>query len=155
MRFARRNPLSVEFRGGTIRFVIRGIEFSGLDDQVYDRPMSMWAQYKVDRDATGGLRLTLMDQGVDPTNVEKGGRFVAADAPLRSKLRVRWKETLEGKTGENKVIQVFPFELPDPRFERVGPLAYQRFDLEDGWLTLGMQRTAGQLEKQAAVDRSP
>jgi hypothetical protein len=155
MRFARRNPLSVEFRGGTIRFVIRGIEFSGLDDQVYDRPMSMWAQYKVDRDATGGLRLTLMDQGVDPTNVEKGGRFVAADAPLRSKLRVRWKETLEGKTGENKVIQVFPFELPDPRFKRVGPLAYQRFDLEDGWLTLGMQRTAGQLEKQAAVDRSP
>jgi hypothetical protein len=96
-----------------------------------------------------------MDQGVDPTNVEKGGRFVAADAPLRSKLRVRWKETLEGKTGENKVIQVFPFELPDPRFKRVGPLAYQRFDLVDGWLTLGMQRTAGQLEKQAAVDRSP
>ena len=154
MRFAKRNPISVEFREGTIRFVVRGTEFSGLDDQVYDRPMSMWAQYKVERDGTGGLRLTLMDQGVDPTNVEKGGRFVAADAPLRSKLRVRWKETLEGKNGENKVAQVFPFELPDPRFERVGPLAYERFDLEDGWLTLGMQRTVEQLGKQAVLDRS-
>ncbi|MCH1522896.1 MAG: hypothetical protein L7T80_08725 [Arenicellales bacterium] len=154
MRFARRNPLSVEFRDGTIRFVVRGTEFSGLDEQVYDRPMSMYASYKVERDNAGGLRLTLLDQGVDPTNVEKGGRFVAADAPLRSKLRVRWKATLEGKNGENKVIQVFPFELPDSRFKQVGPLAYERFDLSEGWLTLGMQRTAGQLEKQALVDRS-
>jgi len=155
MRFAKRNPLSVEFRGGTIRFVIRGIEFSGLDEQVYDRPMSMWARYRVQQDNAGGLTLTLLGQGVDPTNVEKGGRFVAADAPLRSKLRVRWKETLEGKNGENKVVQVFPFELPDPRFKQVGPLAYERLDLKDGWLTLGMQRTAGQLQKQARVDRSP
>ena len=134
--------------------MVRGTEFSGLDEQVYDRPMSMWASYKVEQDNAGGLRLTLLDQGVDPTNVEKGGRFVAADAPLRSKLRVRWKETLEGKNGENKVVQVFPFELPDSRFKQVGPLAYERFDLSEGWLTLGMQRTAGQLEKQALVDRS-
>ena len=153
MRFAKRNPLTVEFREGTIRFVIRGTEFSGLDEQVYDRPMSMWARYRVNQDGAGGLRLTLLDQGVDPTNVEKGGRFVAADAPLRSKLRVRWKETLEGKDGENKVIQVFPFELPDPRFKQVGPLAYERLDLKGGWLVLGMQRTAGQLQKQARVDR--
>ncbi|MEC7696225.1 MAG: hypothetical protein VYA11_03930 [Planctomycetota bacterium] len=155
MRFAKRNPLSVEFRDGTIRFVIRGTEFSGLDEQVYDRPMSMWARYRVQQDNAGGLQLTLLGQGVDPTNVEKGGRFVAADAPLRSKLRVRWKETLEGKNGENKVVHVFPFEVPDPRFKQVGPLAYERLDLKDGWLTLGMQRTAGQLQKQARVDRSP
>ena len=154
MRFAKRNPLSVEFRNGTIRFVIRGIEFSGLDEQVYDRPMSMSAVYRVEQDNVGGLRLTLLDQGVEPTNVEKGGRFVAADAPLRSKLRVRWKETLEGKNGENKEIRVFPFELPDPRFKQVGPLAYQRLDLKDGWLTLGMQRTMSQLQKQAQVDHS-
>ena len=107
MRFAKRNPLSVEFRDGTIRFVVRGIEFSGLDEQVYDRPMSMWAVYRVEQDGSGGLRLTLLDQGVDPTSVERGQRFVAADAPLRSKLRVRWKETLEGVDGENKVIEVF------------------------------------------------
>jgi len=155
MRFARRNPLSVEFREGTVRFVVRGSEFSGLDDQVYERPMSMWAKYKVEQNANGGLRLTLLDQGVDPTSVEKGQRFVAADAPLRSKLRVRWKETLEGVDGENKVIEVFPFELPVPKFKQVGPLAYERLDLKEGWLTLGMRRTAGQVERQAAVERSP
>ena len=56
--------------------------------------------------------------------------------------------------GENKEIRVFPFELPDPRFKQVGPLAYQRLDLKDGWLTLGMQRTMSQLQKQAQVDHS-
>ena len=152
MRFAKRNPFSVEFREGTIRFVVRGIEFSGLDDQVYDRPMSMWAHYRVEQDGNGGLRLTLLDLGVDPTSVERGQRFVAADAPLRSKLRVRWKETLEGVDGENKVIEVFPFELPDAQFKQVGPLAYESLGLAEGWLTLGLQRTVDKVDRQAAVD---
>jgi hypothetical protein len=154
MRFAKRNPLTVEFREQTLKFVVRGIEFSGLDDQQYKRPMSMWAKYKVEMDKYGGLRLTLLDQGVDPTSVEKGQRFVAADAPLRSKLRVRWKETLEGKNGENKVIEVFPFEFPDPRFKKVGPLAYRRMDLEGGWLTVALDRVVRPEEKQAAASVS-
>ena len=47
---------------------------------------------------------------------------------------------------------MFPLELPDPRFKQVGPLAYERLDLKEGWLTLGLQRTADQVERQAAVD---
>lgn len=152
MRFASRNPLSVEFRKGTVKFTLRGVQFSGLDDQEYKRAMSMWAVYKVEIDQYGGVRLTLLEQGVDPTSVEKGQRFVAADAPIRSKLRARWKATLEGENGENKVLEVFPLELPDPRLKNVGQLAFRDLDLKDGWLTVAWDRVAEKEEKQAAAD---
>ena len=150
MRFASRNPLSVEFRKGTVKFTLRGVEFSGLDDQEYKRAMSMWAVYNVEIDKYGGVRLTLVEQGVDPTAVEKGQRFVAADAPVRSKLRARWKATLEGENGENKVVEVFPLEFPDPQLKNIGQLAFTALSVEDGWLTIALDRVLTKEAKQSA-----
>ena len=54
---------------------------------------------------------------------------------------------LEGKNGENKVVDVFPLELPG-KWSRLGELAYTVAKSEGGWLTLGWNQS---VVKQASL----
>ncbi|MEK6249169.1 MAG: hypothetical protein N2C12_13390, partial [Planctomycetales bacterium] len=152
MVFARQNPISVEFRNGTVKFTIRGVKFLGLDDETFKNSMSMWAVYDVALDKYGGLQLTLKEQGVDPTNVERGGKLRAGDAIVRAKLRARMKAALEGPNGEKRVVDIFPLELPSERGEKIGKMAYTLFEAKDGWLTIAWDRTVKKEQRQAKAE---
>ncbi|MFP6692657.1 MAG: hypothetical protein VB875_06555 [Pirellulales bacterium] len=156
--FAQRDPLSVEFRDGKVKFTIRGIRFLGpqqSDAKVTSR-QSIFAEYSIKKDQYGGLRLVLEDAekdwGVIQTGVERGGRLRPGDQGVTSKLRARFRTLFVGEENENTIVEIFPFKLPG-NWAKLGEFKYSVAESKGGWLSIAMDRKSK--EKQAAKPTRP
>ena len=149
------NPVTVEFREGHVKFIIRGTRFLGPqnDDARNRARMNIWGDYTVEKDQHGGLLLTLQKWDVTPTAVEETGKGGGQAPALREKLRKRMSEILEGPDGVNKIVEVFPLELPGKFGERTGELAYTVAQAADGWITVAWDRVdkSRRTDKQAGA----
>jgi hypothetical protein len=156
--FAQRDPLSVEFRDGKVKFTIRGSRFLGpqqSDAKVTSR-QSIFVEYSIKKDQYGGLRLVLEDAekdwGVIQTGVERGGRLRPGDQGVTSKLRARFRTLFVGEENENTIVEIFPFKLPG-NWSKLGEFKYSVAESKGGWLSIAMDRKSK--EKQAAKPTRP
>jgi hypothetical protein len=161
--FAQRDPVSVEFRNGTVKFTIRGVRFLGPQQveptsaKDTSDDFSISAAYTIAKDQYGGLTLTMADPKKDLnviwSPVERGVKNVGlGNVGVKAKLQKRFGKLLLGENNENAVIEIFPLELPG-NWAKLGELKYTVAESKGGWMSIALDRKSK--EKQAAKPARP